>query len=738
MIRKSILICTSLSAILLADTNTDTTATTNSNTAPIIATSISNVEIIGYGNEEETKKLQDMIGVKRGDLYEESTISKAKEIILAKLSAEGVQNTTVTVTNTKVGTSGMSVIFDVKKGEKVKIQRQVFNGAKALSHDELEKNLANKEEDFLGWLPLRNDGVAHPDQLEADAFRIKDAYMKHGYLDAQVSRPTMNIDSSNNAEIEYNIKEGNRYTNGNISVEQSVEGLNTKKLEDGLKLKKGKYFNIDIMRNDIKFLQEQVGNLGYAMAKIEPKVSKNDASQIIDLSYVITPGEKVKINDVLISGNESTQDKVVRRYIYLAPGDTFSVTDLKDSKNALGRTGYFESTDIIPQPNGTDKIDLLVKVKEAPTGSIAIGGGYGSDQGAMLNGSLSDRNLLGTGIDASISADVSKISTNVALGITNPRLWDSEYSLALDLFKKQYEYDDYTLDQTGASLTLGRQFMRHYYAYAGLGYADNQSTISSTSDFAITNPLLYSDKYSKISGLAGIKFDNTDDFYVPRNGFIASAGVELAQLGGTVNTEQIDAGYTDYGDLAKFNAKFGAYYGLNDLINYDLILRYKARYSKIVSGSGNGYIPVSERLFMGGNGSVRGFDAYSISPQRTIDIPAVPAVPATPTTPATPEIPASTTTGNIGGTQTFSNSIEASIPISEEAKIRLALFADYGTISTDNYYGTAYPSMSRQSVGATIEWFSPFGPVNFIFAKAINPEPLDKTSTFEFSMGTKF
>lgn len=732
MIRKSILICTSLSAILLADTNTDTTATTNSNIAPIIATSISNVEIIGYGNEEETKKLQDMIGVKRGDLYEESTISKAKEIILAKLSAEGVQNTTVTVTNTKVGTSGMSVIFDVKKGEKVKIQRQVFNGAKALSHDELEKNLANKEEDFLGWLPLRNDGVAHPDQLEADAFRVKDAYMKHGYLDAQVSRPTMKTDSSNNAEIEYNIKEGNRYKNGNISVEQSVEELNTKKLEDGLKLKKGKYFNIDIMRNDIKFLQEQVGNLGYAMAKIEPKVSKNDASQIIDLSYVITAGEKVKINDVLISGNESTQDKVVRRYIYLAPGDTFSVTDLKDSKNALGRTGYFESAEIIPQPNGADKIDLLVKVKEAPTGSIAIGGGYGSDQGAMLNGSLSDRNLLGTGIDASISADVSKISTNVALGITNPRLWDSEYSLALDLFKKQYEYDDYTLDQTGASLTLGRQFMRHYYAYAGLGYADNQSTISSNSVFATSNPLLYSDKYSKISGLAGIKFDNTDDFYVPRDGFIASAGVELAQLGGTINADQIDAGYTDYGDLAKFNAKFGAYYGLNDLINYDLILRYKARYSKIVSGSGNGYIPVSERLFMGGNGSVRGFDAYSISPQRTIDIPAVPA------TSTTPEIPASTTTGNIGGTQTFSNSIEASIPISEEAKIRLALFADYGTISTDNYYGTAYPSMSRQSVGATIEWFSPFGPVNFIFAKAINPEPLDKTATFEFSMGTKF
>lgn len=715
MIRKSILICTSLSVILLADTNTSTTNVATNSTIPASAISISNIEILGYGNEDETKRLQEIIGLKRGDLYEESVVAKAKEIILAKLTSEGIQNTTVTVTNTKVGTSGMSVIFNVKKGEKVKIQSQIFNGAVALSHDELEKTLVNKEEDFLGWLPLRNDGVAHVDQLEADAYRIKDTYMKHGYLDAQVSRPTIKIDSSNHAEIVYEIKEGNRYKNGNISLEQSVNGLDTKKLESELKLKQGNYFDIDIMRRDIKFLQEQVGDLGYAMAKIEPKVNKSDVNQIIDLAYVITPGEKVTINDVLISGNDSTQDRVIRRSVYLAPGDTFSVTDLKDSKNALGRTGYFESTEIIPQPNGTDKIDLLVKVKEAPTGSIAIGGGYGSYQGAMLNGSLSDRNLLGTGIDASISADVSKISTNLSLGITNPRLWDSEYSLSLDLFKRQYDYTDYTLDQTGASLTLGRQFMRHYYAYAGFGYADNQSTISSTSTFATSNPFFYNDKYSKISGLAGIKFDNTDDFYVPRSGFIASAGVELAQLGGTLSDTQKEY-YKDYGDFAKFNAKFGAYYGLNDLINYDLILRYKARYDQIVSGSNNGYIPVSERLFLGGVGSVRGFNMYSISPQRTIG----------------------TTTGNIGGTQTFSNTIEASIPVSEEAKIRLALFADYGTISTDNYYGTSYPSMSRQSVGATIEWFSPFGPINLVFAKAINPEPLDKTATFEFSMGTKF
>ncbi|MBD3807174.1 MAG: BamA/TamA family outer membrane protein, partial [Epsilonproteobacteria bacterium] len=144
--------------------------------------------------------------------------------------------------------------------------------------------------------------------------------------------------------------------------------------------------------------------------------------------------------------------------------------------------------------------------------------------------------------------------------------------------------------------------------------------------------------------------------------------------------------------------------------NYDLILRYKARASWLNS---DGYLPASERLYLGGIGSVRGYDSYSISPE-VVGV------------------------GKVGGTWTFSNSVEASIPISQEAKIRLAFFADWGIIGSDDYYNTSFPNENRSSAGAAIEWFSPFGPINFVFAKAINPEAGDETSSFEFSMGTKF
>ncbi len=676
---------------------------------------IANAQITGYGSEEESKKLIEAMGLKRGELLDDAKMQKAKEILQAKLAQDGIYDASVDVKSEAVGAGSVSLTFDVKKGEKLIISNLVFNGIDALSESDLEANLANKEEDFLGWLPLRNSGVANLSQLENDVYRIKDTYMKHGYIDAQISKPSVQVDNKNRATIEYNIIEGNRYKVGDISIVQSVEGLDTNELLSELTLKQGKYFNIDKMRKDIAYLQEQTANLGYAFATVAPQMGKS-GTDIINIQYVITPGTKVTINDVLISGNNETQDSVVRRYVYLAPGDQFSQTDLKDSKNALGRTGFFEKYDIQAQKLTDDKMNLLVNVKEAPTGSFSVGGGYGSYEGFMLNGSVSDRNIFGTGIDTSFGVDYSKRSTNFNLHLANPRIWDSLYSLSLDLNKKEYEFDDYQLDQTGGSLMIGREFMRHLYIYGGVTYADNQSDITDTLSIDPLYKLLYGDKYKKAAGVLGIKFDNTDDYYVPRSGYIASLGAEVATLSGTLDPDHTtEGGYTDFGDFVKFNARFGAYYGLRDWIDYDLILRYKARVGYL--SSNDGYVPVAERLFLGGIGSVRGYDSYSISPE-ILDGEGV--------------------YRRVGGTRTFSNTIEASIPISEEAKIRMAFFLDYGIIGSDDFYKNSFDDIDRSSAGVAVEWFSPFGPINFIFAKAINPQDRDETSTFEFSMGTKF
>lgn len=679
---------------------------------------IANVDIKGYGSGDEGKKLLEGIGLKKGDLYDKRRVKKAKRTLISKLESQGYYDTVVEVTTTPVGESSVALVFDVNKGEKIIIEKMNFTGAKEVDKSDLEKELANKQKDWLGWLPWRNNGEASVDQLEYDAYRVKDAYMTRGYLDADVSKPLMRVDfGSYKAEVDYEVSEGIQYRVGTIGITQSIDGLQNEQLKEGLILKEGKIFNIKRMRKDMVFLEEEVGNFGYAYVKVSPQMHKDPEAKTINLQYVIDPGQKVTINDVIISGNDTTKDRVIRRYIYLAPGDLFNAKDLKDSKGALKRTGFFDTVDIQSQRVTDTEINLLVKVKETSTGTISAGGGYGSYEGLMLNASISDRNIFGSGINTTLGFEISKISKNGNLSFVNPKIWDSMYSFGLSFYKNDYEYVDYTQDQLGGTMTVGREFLRYMHGSVGLGYVDNNSKVNTTI-VDVEKYLLYQDQYHKTSLYLSGSFDNTDDFYQPREGVKAIVNFEYGSIGGDDYNKILYPG--GYATMLKPSIKVGLYYGLEDLIDYDLILRLKGR-GTYINRDNDKKLPTAERLFMGGIGSVRGYDPYSIAPyfidqfgQRNL----------------------------VGGTERASGSIEASIPLSEAAKMRLSFFYDYGYVGFDSKFFEANPlvetSLTRSSTGVVLEWQSAFGPINLVFAYPIDDEPGDRTATFEFSMGTQF
>ncbi len=679
---------------------------------------IAHVDIQGYGSGDEGKKLLEGIGVKKGDLYDERRVKKAKRTLIAKLESQGYYDTVVEVTKSPVGETSVSLVFDVNKGEKIIIEKMNFVGAKEVDTSDLTSELANKQKDWLGWMPWRNNGEASADQLEYDAYRVKDAYMTRGYLDAEVSKPLMRVDfGSYKAEVDYQVSEGIQYRVGTISITQSIEGLENEKLKEELILQEGKIFNIKRMRKDMVYLEEEVGNFGYAYVKVSPQMHKNPEAKTINLQYIIDPGQKVTINDVIISGNDTTKDRVVRRYVYLAPGDLFNAKDLKDSKASLKRTGFFDTVDIQSERVSDTQINLLVKVAETSTGTISAGGGYGSYEGLMVNASISDRNIFGSGINTTLGFEVSKISQNYNLSFVNPKIWDSMYSFGVSFYKNEYEYVDYTQDQLGGSMTVGREFFRHVHGSVGIGYVDNKSTVE-TLITDVQNAIIYNDQYKKASFFLSGSYDDTDDFYQPREGVKAVASFEYASLDGDDFSRIFYPG--GYTDILKPSIKVGLYYGLEDWIDYDLILRVKGR-ATYINRDDNKKLPIAERLFMGGIGSVRGFDPYSISPyfidefgQRNL----------------------------IGGTERASGSIEASIPLSEAAKMRLSFFYDYGYVGFDSDFFEANPlvetSLTRSSTGVVLEWQSAFGPINLVFAYPIDDEAQDRTATFEFSMGTQF
>ena len=662
---------------------------------------ISKLEMDGYSSDDEQEALFISIGLKKGDLYDIKKVEKAKKRLIKKIEAEGFYDTVVEVT-TEPKTDSIALTFEVNKGEKLYIQDINFAGAEHIDVDELEDALANQEEDALGWLPGLHNGVARIDQLGYDSFRAKDIYMKNGCLDATVSEPLMRVDSGSYiADVSYQVDEGEQYSTKSVSIVGLVDGLDSEEILGELKLLKGKVFNVDKLRKDVSYIQEQVANLGYAYAKVSPNFNKNEADKTVDIQYMVRAGNRVTINDVIISGNYSTKDRVIRRDIYLAPGDTFSLTDLKDSKSALGRRGYFEKIDIEQQRVDENSINLLVKVKETATGSIQAGGGYGSYQGFMLNASLSDRNILGSGMSASLGFDLSKVSTNYSFSINNPRVWDSEYSMGVNIYKNEYEYPSYQHDTFGIGVNFGKRLTRHLYGSLGYSYSENDIDTNETTVSRISSVFSNEDlSYAKSTVTASLSYDTTDDYFVPREGIILGGSIGYSGVGGDE-------------EFMAYTAKFGAYYGVEDYIDYDLIFRYKLRAKWLKD---TGHISGPEKLFLGGVSSVRGYEPYSIAPSIY----------------GTNEN-GETTRRYIGGMKSVVNTVEASIPLSEAAKMRLAFFADYGMIGEDNF-----DEIKRAGYGVSLEWYSPMGPINLVFARAKNPGELDRTSNFEFTMGRKF
>ena len=649
---------------------------------------IANIDIAGIG-ENDQKAVKEELGIKKGEIYDEDKIKIAKLRVEKYYEAKGYFNTVVEVNKNKINKNSYALDIIVNRGEKIVIKKVKLCGAKKFDYSDIRSTIANREEEFLSWMWGFDDGEVRLNDLEYDPLRIKDYYLRHGYLDAKVSNPFLKAYmDSYSADLSYNITEGEQYKVGKINISAPKGLLDTKKLISNLHLSPGQVFSSKRLREDMKTIEDDVANLGYAFVRINPDVKTDKKKHTANINFIIYTGPKVYINDVRISGNTKTLDRVVRRDIYLAAGDLYNRTDLEDSKSTLKRTGYFEDAKIKEVRVGENKVDLLVTVKEARTSSIGGGIGYGSSDGLLLNANLSDGNIFGSGIKATVNIDRSDTELGGKISLTNPRVFDSIYSLGGSIYRTNYDYTSYNQDVAGFNVSVGRKFGRNWKGY--LTYTIENSKLSDLS--STLNPSLYTtDSTLKSSITPSVSFNNTDDYYLPRKGISASLSTEFAGLGGDEK-------------FLSTRGKFAYYYGLEDAIDYDLILRYRARFDYILD---NGYLPIGDKVYMGGISTVRGYASRSISPKNS--------------------------SGDLlGGKMMLVNSVEASFPLIERLKLRGALFFDYGITGEDNL------DIKRAGTGVTLEWVSPMGPINLIFASPLLKEAGDDTASFEFTMGKQF
>ena len=622
-------------------------------------------------------------------MYNQKKLEDAKKRIAQAISQEGKIDSVVEIEKELLDNGSLKITFIVNEGETIVIENLQYDGVKELDSDDFDDVIANKEHEFMGWLFGRNDGEMQLDDLAYDNLRIRDYYMQNGFLDSAVGTPFVRVNfDSYTADMSYQIEEGAVYTINSVSIHQVENVIENEKIKEVITLENGEVFNIKTFRENAKAIKTLIADKAYAFVQVIPDLKKNKEDNTVDVVFKVIPGEQVRIRNVIIAGNTRTLDRIIRRELFLGAGDMYSLTDLEDSKSSLGRLGFFDETTIEEKRINENTMDLVVKVKEAPTGNIQVGGGYGSYGGIMVTLGVSDKNIWGSGIGMGVTIERSETTESASFNISNSRLNDSDFSGNFSIHTSTNDYYDYIIASKGITLGTGHRFSRYISGYLSYGYSDNVYEGNTTI-------LGNAESYAKSAITASVKYDSTDDFYLPRKGMAISQSLEQAGIGGDV-------------DFVKSRTTFGKYIGLEDYIGFDAIARYKARYNHLF---GSGFIQYAEKFYMGGIGSVRGYESYSIGSIR----------------------PDTTYSQTSGGKQTFSNSGEISFPLIPKAKMRLVTFLDWGFIGEDKL--TEY---SRGGYGLGLEWFSPVGPIQLMFAQPLNEQTTDRTAVFEFTMGQRF
>lgn len=672
---------------------------------------VASIDFKGSSETEKEEKLIPLVGFKKGEIFHEEKLEAARLRIIQFMRTEGYFDTVVE-TDVEHHDQSVSITFEVAKGSNIIVTQQIFDGAEAFDGDDLETDLANKEEDAVSWWFGQNDGKLKLEQLEFDYHRIKNYYMKNGYLDAEISEPLMSVDFDQYAaDIYYSIEEGLPYEVGTIEIKLLEGNVSLEGADEQLKLKSGKTFNIEKMRKDLQKLEDIVGSQGYAFAKVYPDIQKDKATQIANIVYAVKPGKKVYIRDVIVSGNSRTLDRVVRREVFLAPGDLYSTVEMRESKNALGRLGFFKDIKVEEKRVSENQLDIIVKVEETHTASLSVGGGYGSLNGWTVNAAISDRNVFGSAMSLSLNLEKSQLANRAEFSIFNPRVNDSSYSLGTSFYVNEVDYSTissvnaYKSYTKGVSVRSGKRLTRYWNASASIGYSASEIYYDDDNN-SIYSLYRTSGKTNKISFVPYVSFDNTDDYFTPRSGMTFTNSIEFVGFG----SDQEYTGET---------MRFASYYGLEDWIDLDWILRYRFRGSYIYASdeakkdySTTSDLPYTSRLTMGGVRTVRGYRSSSISPVLLDSNGDV--------------------TFYLGGNQMIVNNFELNVPLVPQSGLRASLFYDHGMIGLDDF------EEERKSYGFSFDWITPMAPLQFVFGWAIDPKPYDDTASFEFTMGQRF
>ncbi len=659
-------------------------------------------EIVFDGNEElSDDKLKEKITIKSQAFLDQQQAKESAEKIRLAYQEDGYFSAQVFPIVQTLDEDRKRLTFFVKEGEKAKIKSVNFEGMRSASKSEMFKVTATRE--WVPWyglftqlkLPsfLSDAGVLKREEMNNDVERIREVLLNKGYLNAQVGLPTVELSEDKKwFNVTYAVNEGEPFTVAEVGFRGNTV-FEEPELRDKMKIKPGEIFQRQKIRDEISRLTDLYGSKGYAFADVVPNVNPNAEERTATIILNIKEGEMMRVRQINIHGNEKTKDNVIRRELRVDEQDVIDTPSLKRSFQRLNNLNFFETVEILPQQVDADKVDLNVRVKEKPTGQFSIGGGFSTLDKLVAIADITEGNLGGNGWMGRIRGQLGQQRTLGLITFRNPYLNDSLTSMQIDVYRSMTNYITYFEKKAGASLTFGRWLSE--YVTGSVSFVAEQLDFSDPTVDAPELVLAQLGTQSTTGFRTTLARDTRDYFLDPRSGLRTSVGFDFGTpyLGGTNNF------YKYYLDAIKYTP-----------LPFDTRFSIHARYGS-AEGLRGKPIPLTERFFVGGINTMRGFVFGRAGPV--------------------------TASGSLLGAAKeliFNN--DFIFTISSEAKLNGVIFFDWGNGFNDNE-PVSFSDL-RKSAGFEGRWISPFGPLRAAYGINLDPRPGERKGVFEFTIGSLF
>ncbi len=715
--------------------------------------SISAIEISGNKalKTEQLLESLDGVGIKEGEVYKRSTLEKVKSELVRSYASNGRYGAGVEIEELLKPRNRIEINIEVDEGDSAKIEKIIIIGNEIYSDEDLLDSFELSEGSFFSFLSSNNQYSR--EKLIGDIETLESYYRDRGYLKFSIESSQISLSRDKESIfITYNVNEGDKYTIDDVNVIGEVPFEEEVYLDIVNNLKDQTYSQAQITSIE-EFFINVLGNRGYAFAEVSGDTETIDDTNQVKLTFSVVPGNKTYTRKILFTGNNVTQDHVLRREMRQFEGAWSSDNSIEAGKVRLERLGYFKEVNVetIPVVGTEDQIDVVYSVEEETTGSVGGNIGY-SDFGLMLGFNLQEQNFLGSGNTVGIGINKNIYSESYNLSFADPYATKDGVSLGYNIYFRETDYGEFNVaNYLTNSHGLGAQFGYPTSDITRLGF---NITYDKTDIDIGTLPAR--EIYDFVSKEGNIFETLSAQFSWQRvtlnRGLFPTAGSSTVfSLSSTIPGS----------DLNYYRASVRQRYYRP--LSQNFVFGFQGELGYLDAYGDTEETPFFQNFYAGGPRSLRGFESNTLGPRST-DAPCYEFNYEEETCPNlidtdfdgvldSPYInPYANSTSRyrdrpIGGNIKVEGSLQLifKLPfIEDQRSLRSAFFFDFGNVFSDNckdyQINCAKPALEdlRYSYGIGVTWITGFGPLSLAIAKPTNAGPQERTEEFQFTVGNVF